>query len=259
LLSVISGTQEDYETALYTKAQFEAYGLQNVRVEAEPVLLNYPASPAARALRVVWPRPFTASLEEDAFASDATSHDPRIVPTFNGYSASGSATARLVYANYGRMQDFQALEAAGVDVRGSVVLVRYGKLFRGLKALLAQRHGALGCIIFSDPLDDGYVAGEVYPNGPWRPEHGVQRGSAAFNSVCPGDPRNPLCSPSGVSNLTHTIPRIPVLPISYGDAEPLLRQLQGPVLNGFQGGLNLTYRAGPGVSPLSPMAVERLY
>jgi len=161
-----------------------------------------------------------------------------------------------VYANYGFPEDFQALAAAGVDVRGTIVLMRYGKCFRGLKAMNAERNGALAALIYSDPAEDGFAKGTVYPDGPWRPPTSVQRGSIQFISLCPGDPARAYL-PDGAQeelcgyNQSELIPNIPVLPLSYADAAPRLRSLGGPVApDGFVGALNLTYRLGPSAGGL---------
>ena len=176
--------------------------------------------------------------------------------TFNGYAPSGDVTAPAVYANYGTPDDFDALAGAGVDVKGKVVLVRYGQCFRGLKAMNAQDRGASAVIIYSDPADDGYGRGTVYPDGPWRPASAVQRGSAQFMSLCAGDPfraderyaaaglsTESLCSYSA----NDTVPSIPVLPMSYGDAAPILAALGGAAApTGFAGGIEgLEYTLGP--------------
>jgi N-acetylated-alpha-linked acidic dipeptidase len=176
----------------------------------------------------------------------------QVVDGYNAYSPSGDVTAQVVYANYGLPDDYAKLEQAGVDVRGKVVIVRYGNSFRGVKAKVAEEHGAKGLIIYSDPEDDGYVMGPVYPDGPWRPADGIQRGSIEYIFNYPGDPLTPgtpatpgteRISPEDAQNL----PRIPTTPISYGEARPLLEALGGPVApEDFQGGLPFPYHVGPG-------------
>jgi N-acetylated-alpha-linked acidic dipeptidase len=209
---------------------------------------------------------YRATLSEDLLDADVdeTTDTPWRNHTFHGYGASGTVTgAHLIYANYGRPQDFDVLEAAGISVAGRVVLVRYGQCFRGLKVRNAEQRGAVGVLIYSDPADDGYGKGVTYPNGPWRPESGIQRGSVQYNSRCAGDPLRAdpryetilnttveeLC---GVVSPRDMIPSIPSLPLSYRDALPLMQNLGGPVAadtpgaEDFVGGLaNLTYRLGP--------------
>jgi N-acetylated-alpha-linked acidic dipeptidase len=175
-----------------------------------------------------------------------------VVEGYNAYSPSGDVTGDLVYANYGLPDDYAALEELGVSVEGKIVLVRYGGSFRGVKAQQAELRGAKGVIIYSDPADDGFTQGAVYPDGPWRPADGIQRGSIQYIFNYPGDPLTPGApsvpgtprqSPDDADNL----PRIPTTPISYGEAQPLLEQLTGPEApESFQGGLPITYRVGPG-------------
>ena len=167
-----------------------------------------------------------------------------------GYSPSGDVTAPLVYVNYGLPPDYEALKKLGVDVTGKIAIARYGNSFRGVKAQVAEQHGAVGLIIYSDPADDGYGQGDVYPHGPWRPAYSAQRGSVQFLSTAPGDPLTPgKPAIPGVPRLkmeeVKTLPRIPVQPISYGDAKRLLEPLRGPVRpKGFQGALPFPYHVG---------------
>ena len=175
-----------------------------------------------------------------------------VVVGYNAYSPSGRVSGEVVYANYGLPDDYAELERLGVDVRGKIVLVRYGQSFRGVKAQQAEERGAIGLLIYSDPEDDGFVRGPVYPAGPWRPADGIQRGSIQYIFNYPGDPLTPgapslpgtrRLDPSSAGNL----PRIPTTPISYGDARPLLEGLGGPAApEAFRGGLPITYRVGPG-------------
>jgi N-acetylated-alpha-linked acidic dipeptidase len=172
------------------------------------------------------------------------------VPLFNGYGASGDITAPLVYVNYGLPPDYEALRKAGVDVKGKIAIARYGKSFRGVKAKVAEDNGALGLIIYSDPADDGYAQGDVYPKGPWRPDSSAQRGSVQFLFIYPGDPLTPGApaipgTPRLRKEQALNLPHIPVQPISYGDAQRLLKPLRGPARpKGFQGGLPFTYHVG---------------
>jgi N-acetylated-alpha-linked acidic dipeptidase len=186
---------------------------------------------------------------------DPYDDDPRVVMPFNGMSPSGDAEAEVVYANYGTPEDFEKLEKLKVDVRGKIVLVRYGQNFRGVKEFIAQDHGAAGVIIYSDPFDDGWRRGDKYPDGPWRPDTGVQRGSVGYMFEFPGDPTTP-----GVASLASLpeskrispeqsaqMPKIPVTPLSYHDAWPILQHLEGPDSpREWQGSLPFTYHVGPG-------------
>lgn len=306
--------------------RFLEYGLPIARIEAFPALLSYPGPhrpvlelvDASNASEVL----FAAGLAEPVVAEDATSETGWATHPYLGYSPAGEETAELVYANYGRPEDFevrapgapfyrrgehthqpadanktnmcQVLAAANVEVAGRIVIVRYGLCFRGLKVMNAQNRGAVGVLIYSDPAEDGYVRGETYPEGPWRPEFGVQRGSSAFMSLCTGDPVRAASGqsvkevggvggsvirargravrvlapsqvveritnhPSGFGfgpplvqicgyDTEELRPSIPALPISYGDARPLLQSLEGPSAPpDFQGGLDLpSYRLGP--------------
>eukprot|EP01127_Copromyxa_protea_P018504 TRINITY_DN5843_c0_g1_i1.p1 TRINITY_DN5843_c0_g1~~TRINITY_DN5843_c0_g1_i1.p1 ORF type:complete len:638 (-),score=112.15 TRINITY_DN5843_c0_g1_i1:159-2072(-) len=239
-----AGTPEDYDTVLYTQQHFQKLGFQ-AEIDTNNVFLNYPKH---RKVSVVSPNPYEMGLNEGFFPGDPTSRDPRIIPTFHGYAASGNVTAEVVYVNYGRLEDYTELEKNSVSVEGKIVIVRYGQIFRGTKVWLAQLHGAVGCLIYSDPQDDGYVKGTPYIDGPWRPERGVQRGSVQFLSLCPGDPTNKLCKENASQNYTDFIPKIPSQPISWGDAQYILQDLTGVVISDWQGGLNFTYHVGPGVT-----------
>jgi N-acetylated-alpha-linked acidic dipeptidase len=191
-----------------------------------------------------------ATIEKNNFPWQTDTEN--IVQGYNAYSPSGDVEAPVVYANYGRPEDFKALEDMGIDVRGKIVLVRYGQNFRGVKAHLAEQRGAAGVVIYSDPKDDGFVKGPVYPNGPFRPADGIQRGSIQYLFYYPGDPLTPGApSVPGTDRLDPSqaadLPHIPTTPISYSEAEPLLRALGGPEApKEFQGGLGFTYHVGPG-------------
>ena len=175
------------------------------------------------------------------------------LPTFNAYSASGDVTGDVVYANYGLPDDYDWLTRQGIDVRGKIVITRYGKSWRGIKPKVAFEHGALACIIYSDPQQDGYFEADTFPAGPMRPTEGVQRGSVLDMPLYPGDPLSPgWASENGGRKLpiseAKTISKIPVLPISYGDAQPILESLTGPLVpRDWRGALPFTYHAGPGV------------
>ncbi|HSE22646.1 MAG TPA: M28 family metallopeptidase [Pyrinomonadaceae bacterium] len=243
----VAGTKEDYATAIYVRDQLKSYGLAAELKEYE-VWLNYPKSPSV--LELITNRRQKLSVTEAVVPGDPTSTNPKITPLFNGYSATGDVTAPVVYANYGLPNDYEALKTAGVDVKGKIVIVRYGNSFRGVKAKVAQDNGAVGCIIYSDPADDGYMQGDVYPKGPWRPVASGQRGSVQYLFDYPGDPLTPgrpaipgvpRLKPEEATDLT----RIPVQPISYDVALSIIQPLQGPVRpRGFQGGLPFAYHVG---------------
>ena len=243
----IAGTKEDYDTAIYVRDQLRSYGLSADLKEYE-VWLNYPNSPTV--LELITTGRKQLSVHEAVVPGDPSSSHPKITPLFNGYSATGDVTAPVVYANYGLPNDYEDLKKAGVDVKGKIVIVRYGNSFRGVKAKVAEQHGAIGCIIYSDPEDDGYMQGDVFPNGPWRSGDSGQRGSVQYLFEYPGDPLTPgkpaitgtpRLKPAEATNLT----RIPVQPITYDVARTILSQLKGSLRpRGFQGGLPFPYHVG---------------
>ncbi|HEV7905808.1 MAG TPA: M28 family metallopeptidase, partial [Pyrinomonadaceae bacterium] len=244
----VAGTPADYQTALYVRDQLRKFGI-SAELKEYQVLLPYPKRPTV--LELVAPRRQRLALQEAVLPQDPSSSHANIIPLFNGYSATGDVTAPLVYVNYGLPDDYAALKKINVDVRGKIVLARYGRSFRGVKAKVAEENGAVGLIIYSDPADDGYAQGDVYPNGPWRPETSAQRGSVLYLFQYPGDPLTPgKPAIAGTPRLkqddpTLNIPRIPVQPISYGDARRLLEPLHGAVRPaGFQGGLPFPYHVG---------------
>ena len=243
----VAGTKEDYATAIYVRDKIRSYGIPAELKEYE-VLLPYPKQPST--LELISPRRERLAMKEPVIAEDPSSSNPKIIPLFNGYSASGDVTAPLVYVNYGLPPDYEALKKAGVEVKGKIAIARYGNSFRGVKAKVAEDHGAVGLIIYSDPADDGYGQGDVYPKGPWRPASSAQRGSVQYLWSAPGDPLTPgKPSIPGVPRLkmeeATNLTRIPVQPISYGDARRLLEPLRGPVRpKGFQGGLPFAYHVG---------------
>src|SRR5213082_1660199 len=235
----VAGTKEDYATAIYVRDQMRSFGL-SAELKEYQVWLNYPQTDPI--VELIAPRHERLSVREALLKEDPTSSNPKITPLFNGYSATGDVTAPLVYANYGLPPDYEALEKAGVDVKGKIVIVRYGNSFRGVKAKVAQDHGAVGCIIYSDPADDGYAQGDVYPKGPWRPVAAGQRGSVQFLFQYPGDPLTPgKPAIPGTPRISlqeayADIPRIPVQPLAYDEARKLIEPLKGPVRpKGFQG------------------------
>mmetsp|Transcript_11626 Transcript_11626/g.16130 ORF Transcript_11626/g.16130 Transcript_11626/m.16130 type:complete len:730 (+) Transcript_11626:87-2276(+) len=217
----IAGSKQDFDTANRTFILFQEYGINNTRIEAINVTLSYPLN---RTLLVFnstsQGQPFyKATLEEPVIPEDEYSSLPA-VPTFNGYSPSGNVTAPVIFVNYGSSEDYDALVANKVNVTGKIVIARYGKLFRGCKVMLAEMHGAVGVILYSDPNSDGIGYNRTaYPEGPWRPYESVQRGSVQYLSKCPGDPDR------GHSDCTSSLPKIPVQPISAKDAEPIIANL----------------------------------
>jgi len=242
------GTPHDKLNAENMVKMFQSWGWD---AHLETFYVLYP-TPKEESLEMTAPTQFKATLHEPPVAGDRTSTLTDILPPYNVYGADGDVTAPLVYVNYGMPDDYKELERHGVDVKGKIVIARYGAGWRGLKPKLAWQHGAVGCIIYSDPADDGYVQGDVYPKGAFRPEEGVQRGSVADMPIYPGDPLTPgKGSPSkpGSFNVADakTVLKIPVLPISYADAKPLLSALDGEVVpEAWRGGLPFTYHIGPG-------------
>jgi len=243
------GSAYDKENAEFIATLFRSWGY-DTDIERFDVLF---ATPKTRLLEMTAPQKFTAKLEEPTLKEDVTSgQKSEQLPVYNVYSANGDVTGELVYANYGAQQDYETLASRGIDVRGKIVIVRYGSIFRGIKPKIAAERGAIGCIIYSDPRDDGYFAGDVYPNGAWRNETGAQRGSVADLPLYAGDPLTPGAGATPDAKRIDikdagTITKIPVLPISYSDALPLLRGLSGPVAPvPFRGALPITYHLGPG-------------
>jgi N-acetylated-alpha-linked acidic dipeptidase len=245
-----AGTDRSRHVAELLLARFRAMGL-NARIEQFEALMPRPLT---RTLELLGPEPWAASLREPALSQDPTSGQADQLPTFNAYSPDGDVTAELVYVNYGRPEDYRVLDSLGISVKGKIVIARYGQSWRGIKPKVAAEHGAIGCIIYSDPRDDGYFVDDVYPTGPMRPPAGVQRGSVMDMPTYPGDPLSPgWAAVAGGRRLTQaeatTIEKIPVLPIGYGDALPLLRTLTGPVApEAWRGSLPLTYHIGPGTT-----------
>lgn len=209
-------------------------------------------TPRTRRLEMVEPHAFTASLAERSVAGDRSSESPDVLPPYNVFSPDGDVTGQLVYVNYGLLEDYERLERYGVDVAGKIVIVRYGYAFRAIKPKLAAERGAIGCLIYSDPADDGYVLGEAYPEGPYKNDSAVQRGSIKYTPLYAGDPLSPgWAATADAKRLdvreSKSLATIPTLPISYGDALPLLDAIEGPVAPPeWRGGLPITYRIGPG-------------
>ena len=252
----MAGTIEDKATADYVAQKFRDAGLDTQIVEYK-VWMNYPAE-----ISVDMTAPAGVEMHgptRERVDGDPYQDDPRVVMPFNGMSPSGDVEGDVVYANYGTPEDFEKLDKLKVDVRGKIVLVRYGQNFRGVKVFVAQEHGAAGVIIYSDPADDGWKRGDKYPEGPWRPDTGVQRGSVGYMFEFPGDPTTPgmasvpsLPASQRISpQQSAQIPKIPVTPLSYHDVWPVLQHLSGPDSpREWQGALPFTYHVGPGPAKL---------
>jgi N-acetylated-alpha-linked acidic dipeptidase len=247
----LASTPEDHKTAEYVAQKFRAAGL-DTEIVPYRVLMNQPKVVRVEAFNPAGQLLMSGPTREHV-QGDAYQDDPRVVMPFNGSSGSGDVTGEVVYANYGRLEDFEYLAAQHIDLRGKIVIVRYGSNFRGVKVYIAEQRGAAGVLIYSDPQDDGYYKGDAYPMGPWRPDTGVQRGSVQYLFKYPGDPETPgvastpdlpdsaRISPEG--NQPHIIS----IPISYHDASPILQALKGPgVPQGWQGALPFRYHTGAG-------------
>jgi N-acetylated-alpha-linked acidic dipeptidase len=238
----------DKENADYILSLFDKWGW-DAKIETFYVLFP---TPKTRILEMTSPKTYKAILKEPALKEDATSGQTGQLPTYNAYSADGDVTSELVFVNYGLPEDYEILDKMGIDVKGKIVITKYGHSWRGIKPKVAQEHGAIGCIIYSDPADDGYFRGDVYPKGAFRNEYGVQRGSVIDMSTYPGDPLTPgIGATKDAKRLDRlqapSLLRIPVLPISYHDAAPLLEALDGPIAPAeWHGGLSFAYHTGPG-------------
>jgi N-acetylated-alpha-linked acidic dipeptidase len=244
------GSPYDKDNAEWIAAKAREWGL-DAQIETFDVLFP---TPRERVLEMTEPSKFVARIAEPTVAVDPTSgqHDEQL-PVYNAYSIDGDVTAPLVYVNYGVPADYEELDRLRISVKGAIVIARYGGSWRGIKPKVAAEHGAVGCLIYSDPRDDGYQEGETFPNGPFRPRDGAQRGSVMDMPVYPGDPLTPgVGATKGAKRLALsdavTLTRIPVMPISYGDAEPLLAALKGPLVPAaaWRGALPITYHVGPG-------------
>ncbi len=248
----VAGSPEDKKTADYVARKFREAGLETEIIEYK-VWMNYPKEISVRATAPAGLKmkgPHREQVSDDPFQND-----PRVLMAFNGYSPSGEAEADVIYANYGRPEDFKKLQEMKIDVRGKIVLVRYGQNFRGVKSYVAQEHGVAGVVIYSDPIDDGYFRGDKYPKGPWRPDSAVQRGSVQYLFKYPGDPTTPgIASVASLPDSKRIAPKdaanlstVPTTPISYEDAAPLMANLGGPESpREWQGALPFTYHVGPG-------------
>jgi len=244
------GSPYGKDNAEFVAAQFRDWGF-DTRIEEFRVLFP---TPKTRVMEMVAPTAYQAVLAEPAIREDATSGQAaEQLPIYNAYSVDGDVTGEVVYVNYGVPKDYEELERRGIDLKGKIALARYGLSWRGIKPKVAAEHGAIGCLIYSDPRDDGYFAGDVYPRGPYRNETGAQRGSVADMPLYPGDPLTPGvgATPQVAKGIdlsqAKTLTKIPVMPISYADALPLLKALGGPVApESWRGALPVTYHLGPG-------------
>ena len=243
------GSPYDKENAEWIAAKLKSWGL-DAKIESFEVLFP---TPKERLVEMLEPVKFTAKLEEPAIAIDPTSNQKsEQLPVYNAYSIDGEATAPLVYVNYGIPADYEQLERMGISVNGAIVIARYGGSWRGIKPKVAAEHGAVACIVYSDPRDDGYFVNDVFPEGPARPRDGAQRGSVMDMPLYPGDPLTPgIGATADAKRLAlsevKTLTKIPVLPMSYGDAQPLLAALKGPIAPAaWRGALPIAYHIGPG-------------
>lgn len=245
------GSPQDKLNAEYMANLFKSWGYQTEIAEYNVLF----PSPKTRLLEIVGNKTYKAKLEEPILKEDRTSgQKAEQLATYNAYSADGDVTAELVFVNRGVPADYEELERRGISVKGKIVIAKYGGSWRGIKPKVAAEHGAIGCLIYSDPADDGYVQGDVYPAGPFRPKDGVQRGSVMDMPVHPGDPLTPgVGATKDAKRLSRneaiTIMKIPVLPISYEDALPLLQTIGGSLApEAWRGGLPITYHTGPSSS-----------
>jgi len=247
----IAGTKRNYELAVYVRDKFKEFGLEDVELVEYRVLLSYPKD---IIVEMVEPALFKATLREEGYPIDKDSFNGQVSIGFNAYSASGEVTAPVVYAHGGNPEDYDRLLEMGIDIKGKIALVRYSEpySYRGFKALTAQRRGAAGLLIYSDPKEDGYLRGAVFPDGPWGPESHIQRGGIPFDFIVPGDPLTPgWASIPGARRLkpeeSEILPKIMAVPLSHKDTRPLLENLAGPAVPPeWQGGLPFSYHVGPG-------------
>src|SRR5271155_1692911 len=244
----MAGPEASRRVAEWLRDQYRSFGF-----DAEIVSYSvWLPQPREVKLELTAPEIKRLATPEQPFEADKDTYDLRAVVGFNAYSPSAEVTGPVVYVNYGMPEDYRALDSLGVSVEGKIALTRYGHGYRGIKTKLAEEHKALGLVLYSDPQDDGYMAGDSFPHGPWRPMSGIQRGSVLYTEIYPGDPLTPgiaatpdakRLSPSDAANLPH----IPTLPINSQDAAAILQNLGGPhVPKDWQGGLPFTYHAGPG-------------
>jgi N-acetylated-alpha-linked acidic dipeptidase len=268
-----ASSPEDYATAVYVADKFKAAGL-DTKIVPYKVLLNKPVKISIEAFdaqgKKLMSGPTPEHVDPTQNGGDPFQNDPRILPAFNGSSPSGDVTGEVVYANFGTLADFKELAKLGVSVKDKIVIVRYGGNFRGVKAYIAQQYGAKGILIYSDPADDGYYRGDVYPKGPYRPESAVQRGSVQFLPIYPGDPETPgiastpdlpdskrIAAADTRGKVSQNQPSIPSNPLSYKDAAPILKALAGKNSpRDWQGALPFAYHLGGGSDPASRVTVH---
>jgi len=244
-----AGSKRNNELAEYMAAEWRKQGLENVVIRQYDV---YSSEPKSTSLEMISPVPFKASLREAAYDEDPDTKNPRISAAWTGMSISGDVTAPVVYAHSGNPEDYAVLRKKGIDVKGKIVLVRYSNpySYRGFKALTAQREGAAAILIYSDPAEDGFKKGKVFPEGPWGPETHIQRGAITYDFIVPGDPLTPgWASVPGARRIAsqdaQSLPKIMALPLSWTDAKPLLENMGGPVAPAdWQGGLPIQYHLG---------------
>jgi N-acetylated-alpha-linked acidic dipeptidase len=244
-----AGTEANIRLADYYAARLREFGFDSVALFRYEVLLPRPIT---RQITLLAPERYQARLVEPPLPNDPDTRKPGILPPYNAYAVDGDVTGEVVYVNYGVPADYRVLDSLGISVKGKIVIARYGGSWRGIKPKVAAEHGALACIIYSDPAEDGYAQGDALPTGKWRPEWGVQRGSVMDMPMYPGDPQTPdRASKPGVERIplaeVPTIEKIPTIPISWGDALPILRNLGGPVApRPWRGALGITYHVGGG-------------
>lgn len=246
----VAGQKSQRQVAEYVLGQFQKAGIEAQIVEYQ-AYIPYPKSVAVRLLE---PEEEKLELDEESYSEDKYSSSSEVIKPFHAYSPSAEIEGEVVYVNYGLPEDYVKLKQLGVDVRGKIALSRYGRCFRGVKVKVAEENGVAGVLIYSDPMDDGYFQGDVFPKGPYRPESGIQRGSVEYIFIQPGDPLTPgKAAIEGATRITAdnspSLPKIPSQPLSYQDARVILNLLQGPVVpKGWQGALPFTYHVGPGPS-----------
>src|ERR1700687_4980827 len=244
-----AASDRNNQLADFVADEWRKQGWEDVTLRRYDVLHSRPRS---ISLEMTAPVQFTASLREDAYDADPDTKNPAVSGSYFGYSASGDVTAEVIYAHSGNPEDYDLLRKNGISVKGQIALVRYSNpySYRGFKALIAEREGAAALLIYSDPAEDGYTKGKVFPDGPWGPEYHIQRGAITYDFMVPGDPQTPgWASVAGAKRVpveeAISIPKIMALPLSWHDAKPLLANMDGPIApDGWQGGLPIKYHLG---------------